>query len=173
MKTRFETNVAQEMPKTRMSQEPGLPWKLDPEELEKLSSGRDDLKNAQTAQSPLKTRAIFLIMLLVTIFFAVLYFVSLMMVDSETTRADAQKKEITVSSLQLTLDRINREKNGLNQNVNQMEKKIGELNAQKELFATVIESLTKKTDESQSAASEKEDKVTQNTPQAPASGVSQ
>ena len=149
MKTKFETNVAQEMPKTRQSQEPGLPWKLDPEDLEKSSSGNEVYKSAASVTPPLKTRPIFLILLLATIFVAVMYFVSLIVADNEFTRSDIQKKELTMSSLQTSLEKINTQKNALNANLGQLEKRVNDLNAQKELFATVIESLTKKTDDPQ------------------------
>jgi len=147
MKTRFEANVAAEVPKTRMSNEPGLPWKLSPEDLEKGKVGKDDYKAAMAGASPLKTRAVFPILLLVTIFVAITHFVSLVVTDSENTYTDAQKKEMTVSSMQSALGKINNEKNTLSENLGQMEKRVGELNAQKELFATVIESLTKKSDD--------------------------
>jgi len=147
MKTKFETNVAQEVPKTRMSNEPGLPWKLQPEDLEKATSAQEVYKSATTGAPPLKTRPIFLIMLLAAIFAAVMYFASLVMTDNENTRVNARKKELAAASLQATLEKINTQKNALSDNLGQLEKRVNELTAQKELFATVIESLTKKADE--------------------------
>ncbi len=160
MKTKFETNVAQEVPKTRMSQEPGLPWKLDPEDLEKINSAHEVYKSAATGSPPLKTRAIFPILLLGTIFVTVMYFVSLIVTDNANTRAAAQKSEVTMSSLQTTLEKMNTEKNTLSDNLGQLEKRVNDLNAQKELFATVIESLTKKSDEP-ALQSEKEESKAQ------------
>lgn len=147
MKTKFETNVAQEIPKTRMTQEPGLPWKLNPEDFEKVSAAKDEYNSAFTAASPLKTRPIFLIILLAVIFVTVIYFTSFVVTDNENTHTAAQKKEVTLSSLQTSLEKINTEKNTLSENIGQLEKRVSELSAQKELFATVIESLTKKGDE--------------------------
>lgn len=147
MKTKFEANVAQEMPKTRMSTEPGLPWKLNPEDLEKVSLAKDDYKTAVTGTPPLRTRPAFLIVLLALIFITVMYFVSLMVTDNENAHSIVQKTEASMATLQTTMEKINNDKNVLSENIGQLEKRVGELNAQKELFATVIESLTKKADE--------------------------
>lgn len=147
MKTKFEANVAQELPKTRMSQEPGLPWKLDPEDIEKASEGSEVYKAASSGTPPLKTRPVFIVLLLTAIFVAVMNFVSLVIVDNENARASSRKKEITMSSLKMALEKINAQKNTLSDNIGQLEKRVNDLSAQKELFATVIESLTKKGDE--------------------------
>jgi hypothetical protein len=170
MKTKFELNVAQELPKTRMSQEPGLPWKLNPEDIEKMS-GKDEYKAAVTNAPPLKTRAVFIVLLLATIFITAMYFVSLVVFDNANTHNAAQKESVTMSSIQTALSKINGEKNTLSENIGQLEKRVSELNAQKELFATVIESLTRKTDEpaiqSDSEKVSQQDKVSaQNTDQA-------
>ena len=162
MKTRFETNVAREVPKTRMSQEPGLPWKLNPEDLEKLSPAKEEYKAAITGTPPLKTRPVFLIVLLAVVFAAVMYFVSIVIKDNENAQTSIQKREVTMLSFETALEKMNNEKNALSENLGQLEKRVGELNAQKELFATVIESLTKKTDEP-SAQSETEKPVQQET----------
>ncbi len=168
MKTKFETNVAAELPKTRMSQEPGLPWKLDPEDLEKVSAGKDEYKAAISGAFPLKTRPVFLIVLLAAIFAAITYFVSLVLTDSANTHTVADNKEVTMLSMQTTLGKINNEKNTLSENIGQLEKRVSELNAQKELFATVIESLTKKTDD---AVGQSETEKAQSAPQAIKSGT--
>lgn len=147
MRTKFESNVAQELPKTRMSQEPGLPWKLNPEDLEKTSTIKDDYKAAVAGVPPLKTRPVFLVALLTIIFLTIIYFVSFMVADNQNTQSAIQKTEATMTTIQTTMEKINNEKSVLSENIGQLEKRVSELNAQKELFATVIESLTKKADE--------------------------
>lgn len=62
MKEKFETNVAEDMPKIR-TQEPGLPWKLTDDELEQIGPQDEEYRSAIAPTPPLRTRAIFPIML--------------------------------------------------------------------------------------------------------------
>jgi septal ring factor EnvC (AmiA/AmiB activator) len=146
MKTKFETNVASQLPKTK-THEPGLPWKVTNEDLEHVVAKEDDYKAAVTGTPPLKTRAIFLVLLIVAVFAATLYFVSLIAIENEKARENLQRKETAVVSLQASLEKVKNEKDMLNGNLAQLEKRVNELNAQKEIFTTVIESLTKRGEE--------------------------
>lgn len=149
MKTKFESNVASELPKTKASQEPGLPWKVDSSELEKIASAQNTYKAMLTGEPPMKTRAIFLIMLVITVFGATLYYISAVALENENTRESIQKKEAAIVAMKADVEKIKSEKNALNENINQLDRKVRDLSAQKELFTTVIESLTKKADEPQ------------------------
>lgn len=147
MKTKFETNVASDIPKTKISQEPELPWKVTEEDLEKVSPEDSEYRQALTGEPPLMTRAIFLVLLLVTIFGAALYFVSIAVVESANVETAVQQKEAAVFTLKTNLEKIKMENNGLAEGLIQMEKRVHDLSTQKELFTAVIESLTKKGDE--------------------------
>lgn len=148
MKTKFETNVATELPKTK-SQEPELPWKVKEEDLEEIGPATDEYKSAVTGVPPLKTRAIFLVMLLIAVFATILYYLSTITIDNERVRESIQKKEAMLASIQSNIEKINSEKNALSESLSQLDKRIRDLSAQKELFTAVIESLTKKGDEVQ------------------------
>jgi len=147
MKSKFESNVASELPKTRLSQEPGLPWKVDPSELSQLKTLEDDFKAATTGVPPLSARAGFLSALLVAVFFTTLYFVSAAVTESRKAQDAARQKDAAVFGLRADLEKIANEKKALSDSAMQLEKQVRDLSAQKELFATVIESLSKKSDE--------------------------
>ena len=149
MKTKFETNVAAELPKTKQSQEPGLPWKVSSEELEKAASKDGEYKLAISGIPPLRVRAIFLVMLLVAIFIAVLSLFSTMSIEDAKIRAITKQKEESLLSLQTTIEKINSEKNELNKTMAQLQQKVSELTSQKDLYTAVLESLAKKTEEPQ------------------------
>ncbi len=147
MKSKFEANVASELPKTRMSQEPGLPWKVDSADLAEVKSIEDEFKSATTGIPPLKARAPFLAALLIAVFITTVYYISASVLESEKARQAAQQKEAAVSSIRTDLERISGEKKMLSDAKQQLEKQVRDLSSQKELFTTVIESLSKKSDE--------------------------
>lgn len=146
MRKKFETNVAQEMPKTRLN-EPELPWKLKDEDVERFEKGGDEYRSARSGASPLRTRAIFLILLVLVIFAVILYMISNIIVENENIRTSILKKDIESASLKAEFNRVMNEKAAMAQNFTQLEKKVNDLSAQKELFTSVIESLTKRPDE--------------------------
>ena len=146
MKKKFETNVAADIPKTK-SQEPGLPWRLSSEEVEKIESKNEEYKSTATSIPPLKTRAIFLILLILTIFVISFYMITNAVMENESIRANMSRNELAITSLRTDMARIASEKNMLSEKSSQLEKKINDLTAQKELFTSVIETMTKKGDE--------------------------
>ena len=150
MKQKFETAVASDIPKTKLY-EPDLPWKLSEDEMKKISSRADDLKAAASGMPPLKTRAPFLILLVVTVFGITTYLVTNMVVENEKMRSNIAKKEIELSLVQINLVRAVAEKNIVNKNSSQLKKKISNLTAQKRIFASIIESLIKKDEEIKTA----------------------
>lgn len=147
VKTKFESNVASELPKTRVSQEPGLPWKVDPSEIASLKSREDELKSTVTGAAPLSARAPFIAAILVAVFFTTLYFVSAAVTQSRQAINAASQKEAAVFGLRSDLEKIAGEKKALSATAIQLEKQVRDLSAQKELYATVIESLSRKSDE--------------------------
>ncbi len=62
-------------------------------------------------------------------------------------RTNVAKKDGEISLMQMSLVKTAAEKEAINKNAAQLEKKVSDLTAQKQLFASVIESLTKKGDE--------------------------
>lgn len=147
MKTKFEQNVAADIPKTRMSPEPGLPWKMDSDDLEKIGSMADEHKADMEGSSPFKVRAVFLAMLLAAVFATSVYFVSTAVIDNDRQRSLASQKEAAVVAMRTDLDRASSENAVLTQSRSQLERQVKDLNKQKELYTTVIESLSKRPDE--------------------------
>jgi uncharacterized protein (DUF3084 family) len=70
-----------------------------------------------------------------------------MISENENIRIGLLQKEKEAVLVQANLDKINNEKNVLSASSTQLEKRVTDLSAQKELFTAVIESLTKKADE--------------------------
>ena len=149
MKTKFEENVASEIPKTRAAGEPELPWKVTDEDLTAVGTVDEDYKAAVAGAPPLQARAIFIILLVVSIFVVVLNMVINIAIDNSEMQLLALKKERQVSTMKGKLQKTEGEKAALNGNAVVLEKKVSDLNAQKELYTAVIETLTKKTDEPQ------------------------
>ena len=146
MKTKFETNVATEIPKTKLH-EPNLPWKLTEDDVGQIGPKDDDFKAAMSGTPPLKTRAPFLILLVIAVFMITAYLISNAIMENERMRGNIAKKDGELSLAQLNLMKAVAEKEAVNKNSAQLEKKVSDLTAQKQLFASVIESLTKKGEE--------------------------
>ena len=146
MKQKFETNVASDIPKTKLH-EPELPWKLSEDEVGQINSKDDARRAAISGTPPLKTGAPVLIMLVVVIFGITTYLVASAIVENEKIRNNIAKKDSELSLVQMNLVRAVAKKDAVNKNASQLEKKISDLNAQKQLFASIIESLTKKGEE--------------------------
>jgi len=146
MKKKFEDNVADQIPKTR-SEEPSLPWKIDDADLEKIDSEQRDYKDLVQGAPPLKTRPVFLVSLVIAIFAAALFMVASMVTENDRMKIGISEKEKEAAVLQVNLDKAAAEKTALEHNASQLEKRVGDLSAQKELFTAVLESLTRKADE--------------------------
>jgi len=148
MKKKFETNVATEIPKTKLH-EPELPWKLSEDEVGTIGSKDGDYRAVIAGTPPLRTRGIFLILLVVTIFGITTYMISNAVVENERMRSNMIKKEGELSLIHTSLEKAAADSYAANKNMAQLEKKLNDLTAQKQLFASVIESLTKKGEEAE------------------------
>ena len=148
MKKKFEDNVASQIPRTK-SDEPTLPWKIDEADLAKADSESRDYKDLAQGLPPLKTRPIFLIALVIAIFAAALFMVASIAIENNRIRIGISEKEKEAAVLQVNLDKAAAEKAALEHNASQLEKRVNDLSAQKELFTAVLESLTKKEDTAQ------------------------
>lgn len=147
MKKKFESNVAAEIPKTKLH-EPKLPWKITADDLSGTASKADSYKSVLAGAPPFRTRAAFLLILVAAVFIAVSILVMNAVSENEKVRKDMVKKEALLTSMKTDLDKLSSEKEALSKNSASLEKKVNDLSAQKELFTSVIESLTKKSDES-------------------------
>lgn len=152
MKTKFDNNVAHDIPKTKPISEPSLPWKLSDEEISTIEATDEEYKAAVTAAPPLHVRAIFMVLLVVSIFVAILNSVVNIAIDNSEMQLGISRKERQVVAFKGALDKASGEKVALNENAVKLERRVSDLNAQKELYTAVIETLTKKTDEPQSSA---------------------
>lgn len=147
MKTKFDDSVAQDIPITKNSAEPGLPWKLSEAEMTRIEGADEEYNAAITAASPLHARAIFVVLLVVAIFTAILNSIINAVIDNSELQMNVSRKEGQVSSIKAALEKAASEKAALSDNTVKLEKRINDLNAQKELYTAVIETLTKKTDD--------------------------
>ena len=167
MKQKFEANVASDIPKTKLH-EPELPWKLSEDEVGQIGARDDDRKSTISGTPPLKTRAPFLVLLVIVIFGITTYLVASAIVENEKMRNNIAKKESELSLAQMNLVKAVAEKDVINKNSSQLEKKINDLTAQKQLFASIIESLTKKGEEIDAVSSAPAAPILTMTPPAPA-----
>ncbi len=146
MKTKFDDNVAQNMPITKNSSEPELPWKLSESEINSIEANDENYKTAITAP-PLQVRAVFVVLLVVAIFAVILNSIAGVAIDNAEMQSNISIKEKQVSSIQAALEKAALEKAVLNDTTIKLEKRVNDLSAQKELYSAVIETLTKKTDD--------------------------
>lgn len=147
MKTKFDDNVAQNIPITKNSAEPELPWKLSDSEINSIEASDENYKATITAP-PLQVRAVFMVFLVVAIFAVILNSIVGVVMDNTEMQSDILNKEKQVSSIQAALEKTSLEKAALNDTAEKLEKRVNDLNTQKELYSAVIETLTKKTDDS-------------------------
>ena len=148
MKTKFDDNVATDIPVTKSSAEPELPWKLSDSEMGRIESTDENLK-ANVNSPPLQARAIFVVLLVVAIFFMVLNSIANVIIDNNEMQIRMLKKDREVSSIKTTLEKTSTENAALSDEAVRLEKRVTDLSAQKELYTAVIETLTKKTDDTQ------------------------
>ncbi|MBU0605043.1 MAG: hypothetical protein KKH77_02005 [Candidatus Omnitrophica bacterium] len=147
IKTKFDDNVAQNIPITKNSAEPELPWKLSDSEINSIEANDENYKATITAP-PLQVRAVFMVFLVVAIFAVILNSIVGVVMDNTEMQSDILNKEKQVSSIQAALEKTSLEKAALNDTAAKLEKRVNDLNTQKELYSAVIETLTKKTDDS-------------------------
>jgi len=145
MKKKFEDNVAGSTPRSK-NDEPSLPWKVGEEDLVGMETREGEYEELSNSAAPLATRPVFLVTLVIAIFMAALYMVAVMAVENEGIKLGISAKEKEAAGLQVDLDKIKTEKVALEKSSEQLEKRVGDLSAQKELFTAVLESLTKKND---------------------------
>lgn len=146
MKTKFETNVATQIPKTRMTQEPNLPWEVRADSRDIVSALEEKLKFETAGQFLLGARPVFLVILLVSIFISTVYAVYNIANEGEKIHISMREKEKALSLLQANLkETVNREE-FLKERSLQLERAVADLRADKELFTTVIQDLTKKSE---------------------------
>jgi len=148
MKKKFESNVASEIPKTKLH-EPELPWKITDSDLAEATGKNEAYKAVISGTPPLKTRPIFLIMLVLAIFAITALTMTNIATENKRIQDSIASREKELASIKTNLDKIAVEKDALSKSSAQLEKKVSDLAAQKELFTTVIESLTKKSDEAE------------------------
>ncbi len=143
MKKKFEDNVASQIPRTK-SEEPSLPWKIDEADLAKADSESREYKDLAQGAPPLKTRPAFLIALVIAVFAAAIFMIASVTTENDKIKVDISEKEKEAATLQVDLDKAGAEKTALENSAAQLEKRVNDLSAQKELFTAVLESLTRK-----------------------------
>ena len=143
MKKKFEDNVAITTIRSK-TEEPSLPWKVDETDLAGIETREGGYEALSAGDVPFKTRPIFLVLLVVAIFFAAFYMVAVMAGENELVKLGISAKEKEAAELQINIDKISAEKTVLEKSSEQLEKRIGDLGAQKELLIAVLESMAKK-----------------------------
>ncbi len=110
MKTKFESNVATQIPKTKMAHEPQLPWELSKYDLQESESLEDTTQSVIIGQVPFGIRPAFLITLLVVIFLGTSYVFVGAVKENEKVHMDILKKERVALMLRAGLEKtINQE----------------------------------------------------------------
>lgn len=142
MKKKFEDNVAGRTPDAG-SKEPALPWKIDESELAGVESSNEDYGAIERGEPPFKTRPVLLAVLLIAVFaFAILTLTDVTF-ENDRIKAGISEKEKEASALQSELEKASSAAEELRRSASELEKKLGDLSAQKELFTAVLESVAK------------------------------
>lgn len=145
MKKKFEDNVAGEIPKTK-SEEPALPWKVEEADLAGMDSREKDYSDLERGEPPFKTRPAVLVILLVAVFASALLILAGITMENDKIKAGISEKEKEAAELQVNLERAAAEKADMEKSASELEKRVSDLSAQKELYTAVLESLVKKED---------------------------
>jgi len=148
MKKKFESNVASEIPRTKLH-EPELPWKITSDDMAKVAEREGELKSDISLTSPLRTRAAFLILLVAAIFITASLLIINAVTENDKMRLYIENRQRDITAMKTDIQKLSAEKEDLSKNTAQLEKKVNDLAAQKELFTSVIESLTKKSDDAE------------------------
>lgn len=152
MKTKFESNVATQIPKTKMSQEPQLPWDVVRYDTEQdVPPSEDNAKLLTAGRGLFGVRPVFLVLMLMCLFAVTAYVFGRAAEDNQRVRAQVQKKEELAASLQknistlkVNLDQSAIEKDVLEERASRLEEDVSNLETQNKTFITVIENLSKK-----------------------------
>jgi len=148
MKKKFESNVASEIPRTKLH-EPELPWKITSDDMAKVAEREGELKSDISLTPPLRTRAAFLILLVAAIFITASLLIINAVTENDKMRLYIENRQRDITAMKTDIQKLSAEKEDLSKNTAQLEKKVNDLAAQKELFTSVIESLTKKSDDAE------------------------
>jgi len=143
MKKKFEDNVAGSTPRAKTG-EPSLPWKVEEVDLSGMEMREGEYEALSSQKAPLATRSAFLVTLVIAVFLAALYMIVVMAGENESIKLNISAKEKEAAELQINIDKISAEKTVLEKSSEQLEKRIGDLGAQKELLIAVLESMAKK-----------------------------
>ena len=147
-KTKFDDNVAQAIPETRASAEPELPWKLPDSEMSRIEAS-DGSRTVSVTEPPLRVRAVFVILLVVAIFVFVMNGIMNVAIDNSEMQLDMLRKEQSLSDIKAALVKADDEKAALSEDAARLEQRVIDLNEQKDIYTAVIETLTKKPDDTQ------------------------
>ena len=83
----------------------------------------------------------FLVVLVIAIFASAVFMVISIATENDKIKIGISEKEKEAALLQVNLDKAAAEKAALEHNASQLEKRVNDLSAQKELFTAVLESL--------------------------------
>lgn len=147
MKTKFESNVATQIPKTKMAYEPQLPWEISNYNSQQSGSLEDTAQSVVIGKVPLGVRPIFLVMLLVVLFVGTICMFVRTTEENEKVRMDILKKEKIALLLQAGLKKAVKEKDVLKKKAVRLEKDLADLGIRNKTFITVIENLSRRVEE--------------------------
>lgn len=152
MKTKFDETAVSEAPKTGSSTEPALPWQLrdDDEALADRTGTSGRFALAGTAHP--RASVVLIVLLIIAIFAFISNTITNMAIDKYAAESDSIQRGEMVSSLKINLVKTAGEKAVLSEDASRLEKQVSDLNAQKELYTAVLETLAKKPDDVNSVA---------------------
>jgi len=149
MDKKFDSNVATQIPKTKMTHEPRLPWEVTQDDLDGSQFADSGLQTAELGKTPLGIKPVFLIAMLIFIFVSTLSAFFFMAQISKKAKAEIQKSETQKALLMGNLAeaankaRILKEKNAqLEKSMTVLDTQNKDLTEQNKDFMAVIKSLS-------------------------------
>ncbi len=148
MEKKFDSNVATQIPKTKMTHEPYLPWNVTQSDLVG-NQFEDFVQTAPMGKTPLGIKPVYLILIIVSIFLCVLSMFFIMAQSNKKIMAQVQKAEEERILLVEELREASNEANVLKSKVGALEKNIvvldtynKSLTEQNEDFVTIIKKMS-------------------------------
>jgi hypothetical protein len=142
MEKKFDSNVATQIPKTRMTHEPRLPWEVTQDDLDGSQFVDSGLQSASLGKAPFGIKPVALIVILIFIFVATLSAFLFMAQINKKAKAEIEiaeaEKALFISSLKATAN----EAKALKEKNAQLEKSMTVLDTQNKDFMAVIKNLS-------------------------------
>ncbi len=146
MKTKFESNVAAQIPKTRSSHEPQLPWEISKYDIDQNGFLEDAAQSLADEKVPFGIRPVFLAVLLIFMFAGTVHLLVRATEENKKVYMNMLKKKKMTALLQSSLEKEVEENDVLRERTTRLEKNLATLNIWNKTFITVIENMSRRVD---------------------------